>query len=164
MSSVIGGGLQLGHPFINARSNLIRNPFLAFKGSLGNVTKDVFSLDEGLTMAAALGAVLMDAEVKIDNAGLFERALEIEAKKERKSVDQLRKDWISAAAVGIPALLDNSPAAKTIANAVAKFVAQPKNLRIGGKSAQGLGVADLALIGAPADLLKKISVSAAVNE
>ena len=137
---------------------------LAFKGSLGNVTKDVFSLDEGLTMAAALGAVLMDAEVRLDNAGLFERALEIEAKKEKKSVDQLRKDWISAAAVGIPALLDNSPAAKTIANAVAKFVAQPKNLRIGGKSAQGLGVADLALIGAPADLLKKISVSAAVNE
>jgi len=69
------------------------------------------------------------------------------------------------AAAVIPSLLGgDSPSAKTIADAVSKFLSDPKNLHIELTSKDGLGMMDLGSIGAPAELLKKVDVKAGANE
>jgi hypothetical protein len=132
--------------------------------TFGNVTKDLFASDPAVVEAAALGAVLKNVDVFIENGGIVEKGIAAEARKEQKTPDQIRQMLVSTAAVGIPAALGNGPAAKAIGSAVAKFAAQPKTLHFVASSKEGLGAADLALVNQPADLLAKIDLSAAANE
>ena len=137
---------------------------IALKGTFGNVTKDLFSADQNLTTAALLGTVIKDADLKIENTGIFEKALAVQAKEQKKPADQLRKELIAAASVMLPAMLDNAPAAKTLGNALAKFAAQPKTLHITAKAPAGLGLSDMANISNPAEILKKMDVTATADE
>ena len=131
---------------------------------LGNVTRDLFAANPALMQAAALGAVLKKVEIGISNEGILEKALAMQAAKDGKPVDEVRKMLILGASVGLPSILGDSPAARTIANAVSKYLADPKTLKLTATSANGLGVGDLGLIGNPVDLLGKIDVKASVNE
>jgi hypothetical protein len=71
---------------------------------------------------------------------------------------------VAGAAVGIPAMMGNSPASKAIGNAVAKFLADPKTLRISARSRDGLGASDLMMLSDPLALLDKVEISASANE
>ncbi len=137
---------------------------ISVKGTFGNVTKEIFTGDTATVEAALLGALIKEADVRFENGGIVEKGLEQEARKQKKTADQLKKEAIGIAAVGIPGMLQNAPAAKDIANAVAKFIASPKSIHFGAKSAEGLGAADLALLGDPAALLKKLAVVASAND
>jgi hypothetical protein len=59
-------------------------------------------------------------------------------------------------------MLGNSANAKTIGQAVARFVAKPGKLTISArtKDPAGLGVADLGSIGEPGAILEKLEVTA----
>ncbi|MBV9634753.1 MAG: hypothetical protein JO163_12120 [Methylobacteriaceae bacterium] len=137
---------------------------LTVKGTFGNVTKDLFTGDPAVAQAALLGSVIKEASLRLDNTGLFEKVFDFAAKASNKSADELRKEYITAASVGIPQALGDLPAAKAVATAVAKFIAQPKSLEIVAKSAEGLGAADLQLLGNPAALMSKITVTATANQ
>jgi hypothetical protein len=137
---------------------------VTLKGTFGNVSKDLFTGDQATITAALLAAVIKDADVRFENSGIVEKALEQQAKQQKKTPDQLRKEAVGIAAVGIPGVLKDAPAAKDIANAVAKFIAQPKSIHLAAKSAEGLGAADLALLGDPVALMKKIAVVASAND
>jgi hypothetical protein len=65
------------------------------------------------------------------------------------------------AAIAIPAMLGDSPAAKTIASAVARFVARPGTLSLSATApAGGIGLADVIALGDPKAVLGKIEVKA----
>jgi hypothetical protein len=134
----------------------------SLRGAIGGVTKDVFSTDNAVALVALLGATLKSAELKIENGGLVEKLLAQEAAKQKKSADDLRKEFGMIAAVAIPAMLGNSGQAKAIGQAVARFVAKPGKLAIAArtKDPAGLGMADLALIGEPGAILDKLEVTA----
>lgn len=137
---------------------------LSVKATLGNITKDVFTGGRDAVEAAMLGALVKDADLRFENSGIVEKALEAEAKKQKKTPDALKKEAIAIAAQGIPAILKNVPAAKDISAALIKFITTPKSLHFAAKSAEGLGVADLALINDPAALLKRLAVTASAND
>jgi hypothetical protein len=132
------------------------------RGAFGGVTKDVFDPDNAVALVALLGATVRNAQLTIENGGLFEKLLEQQARKQKKSVDDLRKEFGMAAAIGVPAMLGNSANAKTIGQAVARFVAKPGKLTISArtKDPAGLGVADLGSIGEPGAILEKLEVTA----
>jgi hypothetical protein len=132
--------------------------------TFGNVSKDLFSSDQAQIEAAALSVLVHRIEIKVENAGLFERVIAAAAKQENESPEQVRQAYVAAAAIGIPTLLGNGPAAKAIGAAVAKFVAAPKNLHIVAVAPQGLGAADFLLIKEPGALMSKLLVEAAANE
>jgi hypothetical protein len=134
----------------------------SLRGTIGGVTKEVFSPDNAIALVSLLGATVRSADLRIENGGLVEKLLAKEAAKQKKSPDDLRKEFGMMAAVGIPALLGNSGQAKAIGQAVARFVAKPGKLSIAAKTkdAGGLGVADLALIGEPGAILDKLEVTA----
>ncbi len=138
---------------------------LAFKGLIGGVSKDVFDADQAKAMAAAIGATVKALDVKLENSGAVDKVIALKAKESGQSPDDFKKGLVTMAAAVIPSLLGgDSPSAKTIADAVSKFLSDPKNLHIELTSKDGLGTVDLGSIGAPAELLKKIDVKAGANE
>jgi hypothetical protein len=134
----------------------------SLRGAFGGVTKDVFNLDNAVALVALFGATVKNAQLTIENGGLFEKLLEQEARKKKKSVDDLRKEFGVAAAIGVPVMLGNSANAKAIGQAVARFVAKPGKLTISArtKDPAGLGVADLGAIAQPGAILEKLEVTA----
>ena len=137
---------------------------VTLKATLGNVSKDLFTGGKDEIEAALLGTLIKDADLRFENAGIVEKGLELEAKKQKKTADALKTEAIGVASAAIPAMLKNAPAAKDIAAAVVKFITTPKSFHIGAKSAEGLGIADLGLINDPAALLKKLAVVASAND
>ena len=98
-----------------------------------------------------------------ENKGLAEKILEREAKKQRKSPDQLRKELGTAAQIGIPAMLGGTPNAKALGAAVAKFVLKPGRLTVvaSARDPGGLGAADIAMAqDDPTALLAQVNLQA----
>jgi hypothetical protein len=135
-------------------------------GVIGNVTKDVFNADTAVATVAALAATAKRLEVVVENTGFFERYLAQEAKKVRKTPETLRREYGSAAAFAVPAMLGNSEQSKALGQALARFIARPTRLRITAqtKSSEGLGVADVMNVTKPASILERLDLTAATDE
>jgi hypothetical protein len=130
--------------------------------TLGNITKDVFNLDTAVATVALMGATVKTLDMNLENAGLFEKLIEREAKKAKKTSEELRREYAATAAVAIPALLGNSENAQRIAQAVARFIAKPSKLMISAtsKKPEGLGLTDVMSDLTPQGVLEKIDVKA----
>jgi hypothetical protein len=133
-------------------------------GLFSNVTKALLSQDRVVAAAAALGAILKKIDLRIENTGLFEKAILLQARNQNKSADEVRQTYITDAAVLLPALLENGPAAREIGAALAKFVAKPKSFHFVAVAPSGLGAGDLTLMQTPGALLKKLEIEASANE
>jgi hypothetical protein len=132
------------------------------RGVLANVSKDVFNPDSAIAMTALVGATARSLDLTIENKGLFERVIAQEARKQRKSPEDLRREYGMAAAIAVPAMLGGSASAKTVGQGVARFVAKPGRLTISAraKDPAGLGIADFAAAPEPAALLEKLEITA----
>lgn len=139
---------------------------LALRGTLGNVTKDVFSTDPAVAQVALVGTTVKTAHLTLENSGLMERAIAREAKKQGRKPEELRAEFGMGAAVAIPAVLGNSRGAKDLANAAARFIAKPGRLEVSirTKDPGGLGLADfMAAGGEPAAILDRLDITAAAE-
>jgi hypothetical protein len=136
---------------------------VALRGTLGNITRDVFEGDSAVAMVALLGATAKTLHLSLEDRGFAERFLAAEGKKRRRSAEELRKEFGSVAAFGLPAMLGNSASAKAITQAVSRFIAKPGRLEMSAraKDAAGLGVADVMVTGgSPQAILEQIEVTA----
>lgn len=131
-------------------------------GTLGNVTKDLFSSDLALAQIAALGATARSIQAKLQNLGLFEKLVENEARKAGRKPDEVKRQYAMMASLGLAAILGPSDGAKTLAAAVSRFVAQPGTLNVEAraKNAGGLGLADVIAISDPTEIFDKIDLKA----
>ena len=134
---------------------------LEIASSLDSVPPEAFSSDPFMRQAAWLGALVKSADIRFDNQRLLDLVIAAQAKQMGKSPDEARSDLIIAAAAGIPALLGNSPAARELGAAVAKFLANPKSLHIVLTAKDGIGSGDAA---APDHMLDKVELKATANE
>ncbi|GGC69269.1 hypothetical protein [Chelatococcus reniformis] len=135
-------------------------------GVLGNVGKDIFSGDEALVQVALAGATVKSLSLSLADRGLANRLLARQADQEGKTPEDLRKAYGSAAAIIIPGFLGGSPQARTLGNAVARFIAKPGLLEITAtaRDPQGLGAADfMAAAGNPSNLLEQLDIKATAN-
>lgn len=135
-------------------------------GRLGNVTRDAFSTDAALAQVAWLQATAQQVSLSLQNFGLFEKIIENEARKARKSADQLRREWGSLSAIALPAILGDSEGAKALSGAISRFIARPGVLEIDIASRQpaGIGLADgIAAAANPQSIFEKLDVKAAAR-
>jgi hypothetical protein len=132
------------------------------KGTLGNVTKDLFASDLALAQVAALGATARSLEATLQNQGLFEKLIENEARKAKRKPDEMRQQFSMMANLGLAAILGPSDAAKTLTAAISRFVARPGKLSLQAtaKSSSGLGLADVITLSDPTEILDKIDLKA----
>lgn len=133
-------------------------------GQFSNVGQEAFSADQTVAEAALFAAAVNRIELRLENAGLFEKIIADTAKKEGKTPDEIRRDYIADISVGIPNVLENGRGAKVIAEALAKFVAAPKTFHLIARAPAGFGAAEFALIKEPAALLEKLEIEATANE
>ncbi len=135
---------------------------ISLKGVIGNVTRDVFHADSAIATVALIGATAKTLDLTIENGGLFERFLARESKMQSKTPEALRRELGAAAAMLVPAFLGNTSQAKSVGQAVARFVAKPGRLSISAKTknAAGLGFTDVMMLGEPVEILDKLDVSA----
>jgi hypothetical protein len=131
-------------------------------GTLGNVTKDLFSSDLALAQVAALGATARNLQVKVQNFGLVEKLIENEARKSKRKVEEVRQQFTMVASLGLAAILGPSDGAKSVAAAASRFVAKPGTLTVqaSAKSAAGLGLADVITMTEPTEIFDKIDLKA----
>lgn len=138
---------------------------VTLRGTVGNVTKDVFSPDTTVALVSLIGATAKTVDITVENKGLFEKLLTQQAVQQKKSADDLRREYGMAAAVGVPALLGNTGSAKALGQALARFITKPGRLAISAKAKDraGLGLADFATISEPATILEKLEVTATAD-
>lgn len=131
-------------------------------GTIGNVTKDLFSSDLALAQIAALGATARNVQAKLQNLGLFEKLVENEARKAGRKPDEVKRQYAMMASLGLAAILGPSDGAKTLAAAISRFVAQPGTLSVEARArnAGGLGLADVIAISDPTEIFDKIDLKA----
>jgi hypothetical protein len=131
-------------------------------GTLGNVTKDLFSSDLALAQVAMLGATARGLQVKLQNFGLAEKLIENEARKSKRKVEEVRQQYAMIANLGLAAILGPSDAAKTLTAAVSRFVAKPGTLSVAAsaRSQNGLGLADVITMTEPTEIFDKIDLKA----
>lgn len=131
-------------------------------GTLGNVGKEVFSADLALAQVALLGATAKNLDIKLENLGLAEKLLENEARKSKRKVEDVRREYGTIASLGLAAILGPSDGAKSLASAIARFVAKPGKLSVSAssKAPTGLGLADVITLADPTEIFDKIDVKA----
>jgi hypothetical protein len=132
------------------------------KGTLGNVTKDLFASDLALAQVAALGATVRGIEANLQNLGLFEKLIENEARKAKRKPDEVRQQYAMMATLGLSAILGPSDAAKTLTSAISRFIAKPGTLTVKAtaKTGSGLGLADVITMSEPTEIFDKIDLEA----
>ncbi|MGO4571446.1 hypothetical protein [Microvirga sp. 2TAF3] len=135
---------------------------LSLTGLLGNVSKDAFNPDTAIASVALISAKAKSVDLTLDNGGLFERFLDKTAKEQKTTPEALRRTYATAAAMVIPSMIGNSEQAKTLSQAVSRFIAKPGRIVINAraKDSAGLGVADIAVLSEPTAILEKLNVTA----
>ncbi len=135
---------------------------VSLTGLVGNATRDLFSADNGTALAAAVGAKAKSVDLVIEDKGLLSRYLAKAAKEQKTSPESLRRIYAGAAPTVIASLIGDSEQAKTLGQAVARFIAQPGKLTISAqpKNPSGFGVMDLMLASDPKDILPKLNITA----
>ena len=138
---------------------------LTTRGTLGNITKDVFSGDTALMQVAVLGATAKELSLSLRNFGLLEKVLANEAKKAGTKPEDLQKQVAMMATVGLASILGPSDGAKQLAAALSRFVARPGTLNVSAKtkSGSGLGLADVIAISDPSAIFEKLDVKASAE-
>ncbi|HRY02483.1 MAG TPA: hypothetical protein P5256_05105 [Beijerinckiaceae bacterium] len=108
--------------------------------------------------AAALAASSIDAlELRLVNAGAFEKIVTHAAKDKNKTPTQLLAEWKAASGALLPALAGGDLVGAAAADAIGKFLDNPKSLTVAVKGKAGpVKVVELLAGPKPADLLAKV--------
>jgi uncharacterized protein YjbI with pentapeptide repeats len=135
---------------------------LRVTGLLGNAAPVLNARNSAAAMMASTAVTGKRLSISVENRGLFERAIESQAREKKTTPDQVRKELAGAAALGLPGMLGTSPQAKSITATVMRFLAKPERMTIAlsAKDPAGFGIADYVAVSSPDDLFKSIDVTA----
>jgi len=129
------------------------------KAQLDGIEKSVLSGPQSARMIGLFGAGISGMELRFVNAGLVDKMLNYFAKQQGKSPEALREEARGMATQVIPVMLGGDATSLRIAEAVSRFIADPKGLTITAKSKGGsLGFIELMSIRDPASLLAKADI------
>ena len=111
---------------------------------------------------AALGAAAQSLALEIQDRGLLDRVLAMQARQRGGAVEGVRIEYAAYARLGIPHVLGSTPGATELGQAVARFITRPGQLRLGVKPLEpaGLTAAEMTATEDPATLLGRIALTA----
>jgi hypothetical protein len=137
---------------------------LSFKSTIGNAPKQLFAGSFAEIQAAAAAMMIKLLDIKFENMGLIDKVIAKQAKDQNMSAAEVKAGFAQAAAAAVPAMLGDASGARDVANAVATFIATPKNLHVTVRAPDGVPITDFASATNQAALLSKIQLSATANE
>ncbi len=135
---------------------------VTLRARLGNISKEAFSSKPAVAESASSKATVKSLVFAVKDAGLFDRVLANEARKESRSTEDVRRDFLFQSGAAVASVLGTTPAAGVVARAIADFIKRPGELEfsIKAKPPDGIGWADLGGANLPADMSDKLSISA----
>lgn len=135
---------------------------LTVRGTLGNVGRDLFNPDSAIASVAAISLTARALDLTIRNEGLAERLLARESKAQNRPAEDIRREMGVGAAVLVPAMIGDTPAARLLGQALGRFVAKPGTLtvQLRAKDPLGYGFTDYAASPNPVAALEKFDVTA----
>ncbi|MGI6244368.1 MAG: hypothetical protein ACOYJQ_01185 [Pseudochelatococcus sp.] len=115
---------------------------LALQARLGRVDGEFFSGDPDKALQALSGSALHSFSLTLENKGVFERIVKLQAGAGGVSADDVRQQFAALALIGLPAIIGDSAAAKKIAAAVSRFATSPRKLvlKATAKDPAGVGI------------------------
>ncbi len=137
---------------------------ISFK--LTNVGKTLVSTKLADIEAALLTAKATALHLHVDNQGVVQKILSVEAAAASQTPAQYTQQLSAGATTVIPAVLGQSAASQSIGAALAKFLGDPKNLDITATSAEGIGAAEVmaAKMAGPAAIVSKLHIVANADQ
>ncbi|PIK69140.1 hypothetical protein CS379_31370 [Methylobacterium frigidaeris] len=131
-------------------------------GTIGGIGKEVFDPEPMVSSLALLGASAKSLALTLENGGLFQRFVDQQAKAQSLKPEELQREYGTAAMLGIPAVLGNSPSAKALGQAVSRFVVKPGRLSVSAaaKDPAGLGLMDFSTAPSPGKIFDRLTVKA----
>lgn len=124
--------------------------------SMGNAGPELFDIEPLMQQVGLFSLTATGAEVGYTDTGLAAAAFNFEAKRQGKSVVALKQELIAAIQLQLPSILGNSEKARTLANGLARFVANPSSLSVQARAPAGIGAGDLAT---PERIVEKIDLT-----
>jgi hypothetical protein len=138
---------------------------IGLKANFGDLDPNFFSGDQETRLQALTGASIAALEIKLVNAGLFEKAVAFYAKQENSTPDALKQQMAAAATQMVPLFLGGSPDSLKIATEIQKFIDKPKNLTLSAKAkSEPLKASDFVGVNDPSEIVNKLDISAAANQ
>jgi hypothetical protein len=138
---------------------------LALKANFIDVAPGLFHGATDSRLQALFGCGVVSLELRLVNAGLFEKALAFYAKQEHSTPEALKQQWSDAVGQMAPLFLGGTPAALKAAAEAQKFIVSPHNLTVAIKAKEGaLKAADFIAISDPVAFAGKLDIAAAANQ
>ncbi len=132
---------------------------IALSGQLSGLEAKALSGTKAEREAASRAATIDWAQIEVGNAGLFEKFVALSALSQRQTPDAIKAQW-RALVMQAPVLLSGAPAVASAAQAVDRFIGDPKTLVLRVKTnGAPLTVGGLSQIDDPLGLLSKLDVS-----
>ena len=138
---------------------------IGLRGTFVGLQKEAFTGVGSARSSALAAAQVASAGLKFINTGLVDKAIAFYGKTQNKSPDQVKRE-IAGMVMGVaPALLGGAPASQKIADAIAKFVANPGSIAL-AMTARGAPVrfSELWTIRDPQTFLARMDVDAIANQ
>jgi hypothetical protein len=138
---------------------------IGVKANFGDLDPSFFSGDQETRVQALTGASIASLEIKLVNAGLFEKAIAFYAKQENTTADALKQQITAATTQMVPLFLGGAPDSLKIVTEIQKFIDAPKNLTLSVKAkGEPLKAADFVGVNDPSEIVSKLEISAAANQ
>ncbi len=128
---------------------------IALSSRFGNISAESLIASPSNAPITLMGASLKNFRIMVENRGLVERLIDQQAIKTKRTADQVRASYASAAAASLQIYLGMSENAKGLTKTVVSFVNNPNKLMISGQSKKpaGVTIADTATGDGPAAIL-----------
>jgi hypothetical protein len=128
---------------------------IAVSGRFGNISEDSLIASPSNAPITLLGAKLKEFKLAVENRGIAERLIDQQAIKTKRTADQVRASYASAAAASLQLYLGTTENAKGLTSSIVQFINNPNKLMISGQSKKpdGVGFADTAAGDGPAAIL-----------
>ncbi len=135
---------------------------VAISGTLGNITKDVFSGNSALAQAALIGATASSLDISVRDQGLVDRWIAFDARLQKRKPEDVRRDYATAAGMLAPGLLGPGEASRVVGAALGRFIAKPGKLdiKVRTRDGKGIGFMDMMLAGNPVAVIQRLDIEA----
>jgi hypothetical protein len=138
---------------------------IGLKGDFVDIDPALFGPDAAARIGAVADAAIAGIEIKLVNAGLFEKSVTYFADQQKTTPEALKKQWMAAAGQVLPAMLGGDPSALKIAAETQKFIAAPSNLTITVHPKSGaFRFSDATGAGDPMALIGTFDIAAVANK
>lgn len=134
---------------------------ISLRGVIGGIGEEAFSGDETTRLMAMMGATAKNAQLMIEDRGIAERLLAMQAAMMGTDPAAARQQLGALTQLMLPEMLGGTPEARQLANELSRFVQDPGELEISvvSRRPDGVPILEITTAPAPAALLEQFDVT-----